>query len=73
MEVTPLSNPALCPDRAAEYLSVSRRHFERVIAPYLARVDLRGPGSHKPMPRYRLSELNRYLDDQRNLRAEEAA
>jgi len=73
MDATPLSNPALCPDRAAEYLSVSRRHFERVVAPYLARVDLRAPGSHKPMPRYRLSELNRYLDDQRGLRAGEAA
>lgn len=58
-------NPALSPADASRYCGCSQRHFERWIAPFLPVVDLRATGGRKPMPRYRLADLDRWLDGRR--------
>lgn len=57
-----MSNPALDPEAAAKYCSCSRRFFDDTIAPHLRVINLAPPESRMRMPRYRVSDLDQYLE-----------
>lgn len=49
------------PQHAAEYLDISRSHFDAHIACLLPPpLDLRAPGSKQPMPRHRRDDLDSF-------------
>ncbi len=58
--------PALFDVReSARYLGVSVSFFQDSIRPYVTAVDLRAPGSKKPLPRWERSELDAFVVSRR--------
>lgn len=50
---------------AARFLGVSKSYFEDHIRPFVSYVDMRAPGSKKPMPRYARVDLEAFAEKRR--------
>lgn len=47
--------------QSARYLGVSKAFFESKIRPHIGCIDMRAPGNKKPMPRWEVAELDRFI------------